>query len=170
MCIFTITEIVHTSFKFFITNPDPFPIIRATIPTTANPSCFPTNQVSKESYFLLSFSVVFSDSIEMSNEPALPPPSGVPMLNTNSGINLGPLPDGWEEGITAKGERYYINHASRTTTWRDPRLCMSFSFVSNNLQNRYTPSHSLPLEVFFPSNEITSRRQHSSTCVHSIRV
>ncbi|XP_039448328.1 transcriptional coactivator yorkie isoform X1 [Culex pipiens pallens] len=67
-------------------------------------------------------SVVFSDSIEMSNEPALPPPSGVPMLNTNSGINLGPLPDGWEEGITAKGERYYINHASRTTTWRDPRL------------------------------------------------
>lgn len=93
--------------------------------------------------------MVFSDSIEMSNEPALPPPSGVPMLNTNSGINLGPLPDGWEEGITAKGERYYINHASRTTTWRDPRLCMSFSFVSNNLQNRYTPSHSLPLEVFF---------------------
>uniref|UniRef100_A0A1Q3FJZ1 Putative transcriptional coactivator yap1 n=2 Tax=Culex tarsalis TaxID=7177 RepID=A0A1Q3FJZ1_CULTA len=60
----------------------------------------------------------------MSNDTALPPPSGVPMLipGANSSINLGPLPDGWEEGITAKGERYYINHATRTTTWRDPRL------------------------------------------------
>ncbi|XP_055620400.1 transcriptional coactivator yorkie isoform X1 [Toxorhynchites rutilus septentrionalis] len=72
--------------------------------------------------------VVFSDSVEMSNEP--PPPSSssssssannVPMLNS-SNVNLGPLPEGWEEGITAKGERYYINHATRTTTWRDPRL------------------------------------------------
>lgn len=62
--------------------------------------------------------VVFSDSIEMSNDVA---PTNVSMLNT-SNVNLGPLPDGWEEGITAKGERYYINHATRTTTWRDPRL------------------------------------------------
>lgn len=70
--------------------------------------------------------VVFSDSIEMSNDTSPTSPSGVSMLNTstgsNSSISLGPLPDGWEEGITAKGERYYINHATRTTTWRDPRL------------------------------------------------
>ncbi|XP_053689337.1 transcriptional coactivator yorkie isoform X1 [Sabethes cyaneus] len=66
--------------------------------------------------------VVFSDSIEMSNDAA-PPSSSVPVLNSGTtNINLGPLPEGWEEGITNKGERYYINHATRTTTWRDPRL------------------------------------------------
>ncbi|KXJ81910.1 hypothetical protein RP20_CCG016717 [Aedes albopictus] len=76
----------------------------------------------------------------MSNDlpaPAPAAPSNVSMLNSsqnsnnnnnnqnanaNSNNNVGPLPDGWEEGITAKGERYYINHATRTTTWRDPRL------------------------------------------------
>lgn len=44
-------------------------------------------------------------------------------LNINSTHALGPLPEGWEEGITNMGERYYINHATRTTTWRDPRIC-----------------------------------------------
>nr|XP_029709788.1 transcriptional coactivator yorkie-like isoform X1 [Aedes albopictus] len=95
-------------------------------PTISSPT--PTNNV------------VFSDSIEMSNDlpaPAPAAPSNVSMLNSsqnsnnnnnnqnvnpNSNNNVGPLPDGWEEGITAKGERYYINHATRTTTWRDPRL------------------------------------------------
>ncbi|XP_058838371.1 transcriptional coactivator yorkie isoform X1 [Topomyia yanbarensis] len=67
--------------------------------------------------------VVFSDSIEMSNDAAAPPaPAPSVAMLTSSNVNLGPLPDGWEEGITSKGERYYINHATRTTTWRDPRL------------------------------------------------
>lgn len=36
----------------------------------------------------------------------------------------------WEERITKNGERYYINHLTRTTHWRDPRLCMLiFSFM-----------------------------------------
>jgi WW domain len=39
-----------------------------------------------------------------------------------------PLPEGWEESITDNGERYYINHLTRTTTWRDPRLCTCRSF------------------------------------------
>lgn len=84
----------------------------------------------------------------MSNDlpaPAPAAPSNVSMLNSsqnsnnnnnnqnvnpNSNNNVGPLPDGWEEGITAKGERYYINHATRTTTWRDPRLCRCCSELS----------------------------------------
>lgn len=32
------------------------------------------------------------------------------------------LPTGWEEAMTPQGERYYINHNSRTTSWEDPRL------------------------------------------------
>ncbi|XP_063703000.1 transcriptional coactivator yorkie isoform X1 [Culicoides brevitarsis] len=43
-------------------------------------------------------------------------------LNINNTYAMGPLPEGWEEGVTNNGERYYINHVSRTTTWRDPRI------------------------------------------------
>lgn len=43
-----------------------------------------------------------------------------PSVNTT---NLGPLEWPWEEGVTENGERYYMNHNSRTTSWRDPRLC-----------------------------------------------
>lgn len=57
---------------------------------------------------------------------------GTPGTNSNSAnnnnnttsANLATLPEGWEEGVTENGERYYINHLTRTTTWRDPRLCM----------------------------------------------
>ena len=35
---------------------------------------------------------------------------------------LGPLPYGWEQGVTAAGEIYFINHNDRTTSWNDPRL------------------------------------------------
>jgi transcriptional coactivator YAP1 len=48
------------------------------------------------------------------------PTTTPPTCNT---IATGPLPEGWEESITDNGERYYINHLTRTTTWRDPRLC-----------------------------------------------
>lgn len=37
-------------------------------------------------------------------------------------VPLGPLPDGWEQAITAEGEIYYINHKNKTTSWLDPRL------------------------------------------------
>ncbi|XP_006796706.1 transcriptional coactivator YAP1 [Neolamprologus brichardi] len=55
------------------------------------------------------------------NQPA--PPSSVPVqpqpiMNPASG----PLPDGWEQAITAEGEIYYINHKNKTTSWLDPRL------------------------------------------------
>ncbi|XP_051882561.1 transcriptional coactivator YAP1 isoform X3 [Pristis pectinata] len=41
------------------------------------------------------------------------------VMNTTAS---GPLPDGWEQGITPDGEIYYINHKNKTTSWLDPRL------------------------------------------------
>ncbi|KAI5093855.1 membrane-associated guanylate kinase, WW and PDZ domain-containing protein 2 isoform X2 [Silurus meridionalis] len=35
---------------------------------------------------------------------------------------LGPLPDNWEMAFTEKGEVYFIDHNSKTTSWLDPRL------------------------------------------------
>jgi len=53
-------------------------------------------------------------------------------LNTPSGTHspralaspapeLGPLPEGWEQGTTEQGEQYFINHHTKVTTWYDPR-------------------------------------------------
>ncbi|XP_034621687.1 membrane-associated guanylate kinase, WW and PDZ domain-containing protein 2 isoform X9 [Trachemys scripta elegans] len=35
---------------------------------------------------------------------------------------LGPLPDNWEMAYTEKGEVYFIDHNTKTTSWLDPRL------------------------------------------------
>uniref|UniRef100_A0A672F424 Yes1 associated transcriptional regulator n=1 Tax=Salarias fasciatus TaxID=181472 RepID=A0A672F424_SALFA len=39
----------------------------------------------------------------------------------------GPLPEGWEQAVTADGEVYYIDHINKTTTWVDPRLGSALS-------------------------------------------
>lgn len=41
---------------------------------------------------------------------------------TSSDVELGPLPDAWEQAHTPEGEVYFINHQTRTTTWFDPRI------------------------------------------------
>jgi len=48
---------------------------------------------------------------------------------TSSPPMLGPLPYGWEQGVTATGEIYFINHNDRTTSWNDPRLTGLLSSV-----------------------------------------
>ncbi|XP_028818502.1 transcriptional coactivator YAP1 isoform X1 [Denticeps clupeoides] len=51
------------------------------------------------------------------------PASPVPVQQQNiMNPATGPLPDGWEQAITAEGEIYYINHKNKTTSWLDPRL------------------------------------------------
>ena len=35
--------------------------------------------------------------------------------------DLGPLPPGWEQGVTPDGDIYYIDHTNKTTSWLDPR-------------------------------------------------
>nr|XP_021509335.1 membrane-associated guanylate kinase, WW and PDZ domain-containing protein 2-like [Meriones unguiculatus] len=36
--------------------------------------------------------------------------------------DLDPLPDNWEMAYTEKGEVYFIDHNTKTTSWLDPRL------------------------------------------------
>lgn len=57
------------------------------------------------------------------------------MLNTvsltsakaNTDVDLGPLPEGWEQAQTPEGEIYFINHQTRTTSWFDPRIRKSLN-------------------------------------------
>uniref|UniRef100_UPI00398E6BB8 transcriptional coactivator YAP1 isoform X1 n=1 Tax=Pristiophorus japonicus TaxID=55135 RepID=UPI00398E6BB8 len=58
-------------------------------------------------------------SVLNSTTPASPVSMQQNLMNTTSS---GPLPDGWEQGITPDGEIYYINHKNKTTSWLDPRL------------------------------------------------
>ncbi|KAL1492707.1 hypothetical protein ABEB36_010923 [Hypothenemus hampei] len=37
-------------------------------------------------------------------------------------VDLGALPEGWEQAQTPEGEIYFINHQTRTTSWFDPRI------------------------------------------------
>ncbi|KAK9516836.1 hypothetical protein VZT92_024746 [Zoarces viviparus] len=46
-------------------------------------------------------------------------PAKVPDLDEEE---LGPLPDNWEMAYTEKGEVYFIDHNTKTTSWLDPRL------------------------------------------------
>ncbi|KAF6731253.1 Membrane-associated guanylate kinase, WW and PDZ domain-containing protein 2 [Oryzias melastigma] len=48
------------------------------------------------------------------------PEATVPKLEEND--ELGPLPDNWEMAYTEKGEVYFIDHNTKTTSWLDPRL------------------------------------------------
>ncbi|XP_042563412.1 membrane-associated guanylate kinase, WW and PDZ domain-containing protein 2 isoform X2 [Clupea harengus] len=49
---------------------------------------------------------------------------GAPKSPADSQDNdeLGPLPDNWEMAYTEKGEVYFIDHNTKTTSWLDPRL------------------------------------------------
>uniref|UniRef100_A0A8C7X5G1 Membrane-associated guanylate kinase, WW and PDZ domain-containing protein 1 n=1 Tax=Oryzias sinensis TaxID=183150 RepID=A0A8C7X5G1_9TELE len=48
------------------------------------------------------------------------PKAMAPKLEEND--ELGPLPDNWEMAYTEKGEVYFIDHNTKTTSWLDPRL------------------------------------------------
>lgn len=50
-----------------------------------------------------------------------PPTTSPPSPSRSDSEDLGPLPEGWEQGKTDSGEVYYINHVEKKTTWFDPR-------------------------------------------------
>lgn len=55
---------------------------------------------------------------------------------TASTANLGPLPEGWEQAITAAGEIYFINHNTRSTSWFDPRIRKSYTDITIDMNNK----------------------------------
>ncbi|XP_074553767.1 membrane-associated guanylate kinase, WW and PDZ domain-containing protein 2a isoform X3 [Halichoeres trimaculatus] len=57
---------------------------------------------------------------EAPKEDGLSPKITAPKPEEND--ELGPLPDNWEMAYTEKGEVYFIDHNTKTTSWLDPRL------------------------------------------------
>lgn len=68
-----------------------------------------------------------------------------------------PLPSGWQQARTNRGEVYFINHNTRTTCWDDPRLPLVPTYLArikstgvNNNCLSHTDSQNGP--VTNPSN------------------
>ncbi|KAM9846170.1 membrane-associated guanylate kinase, WW and PDZ domain-containing protein 2a [Aulostomus maculatus] len=57
---------------------------------------------------------------EVLKEEGQSPKTTIPKPEENN--ELGPLPDNWEMAYTEKGEVYFIDHNTKTTSWLDPRL------------------------------------------------
>lgn len=64
-----------------------------------------------------------AEQLLTSQQITLPPsPSSTPSKVSSSEVELGSLPEGWEQAQTPEGEIYFINHHTRTTSWFDPRI------------------------------------------------
>ena len=50
------------------------------------------------------------------------PPAAFSSTSTQTALNLGPLPSGWEMRMTSSGRIYFVDHNTRTTSWDDPRM------------------------------------------------
>ncbi|XP_040885928.1 membrane-associated guanylate kinase, WW and PDZ domain-containing protein 2a isoform X8 [Toxotes jaculatrix] len=59
-------------------------------------------------------------STELPKDDGQSPKTTIPKPEEND--ELGPLPDNWEMAYTEKGEVYFIDHNTKTTSWLDPRL------------------------------------------------
>lgn len=46
-----------------------------------------------------------------------------------------PMPPGWQQARTSRGEIYFINHNTRTTCWDDPRLPLVPSYLARMKSN-----------------------------------
>ncbi|XP_041119090.1 WW domain-containing transcription regulator protein 1-like isoform X1 [Polyodon spathula] len=53
------------------------------------------------------------------------------------------LPSGWEMAFTPSGQRYFLNHMEKITTWQDPRKTMSQAM---NQMSIHPPAASRPMQ------------------------
>lgn len=69
------------------------------------------------------------------------------------GVDLGPLPPGWEKRQTQSGRVYYVDHNNRTTQFTDPRLS---SAIIQRLYKRQNQQNQATSQVLPQSTVITN--------------
>ncbi|NXJ80167.1 WWTR1 protein, partial [Trogon melanurus] len=64
-----------------------------------------------------------------------------------------PLPPGWEMALTPAGQRYFLNHIEKITTWQDPRKAMNqpLNHVSHHPAAASTPIPQRPMAMSQPN-------------------
>ncbi|NWI86243.1 WWTR1 protein, partial [Pitta sordida] len=64
-----------------------------------------------------------------------------------------PLPPGWEMALTQTGQRYFLNHIEKITTWQDPRkpLTQTLNHVGHRHAATSTPVPQRPMAMSQPN-------------------
>nr|XP_044611179.1 WW domain-containing transcription regulator protein 1 isoform X1 [Equus asinus]XP_044611180.1 WW domain-containing transcription regulator protein 1 isoform X1 [Equus asinus]XP_044611182.1 WW domain-containing transcription regulator protein 1 isoform X1 [Equus asinus] len=72
-----------------------------------------------------------------------------------------PLPPGWEMTFTATGQRYFLNHIEKITTWQDPRKAMNqpLNHMTLHPAATSTPAPARSMAVSQPSLVMTHPHQ-----------
>ncbi|XP_036205843.1 WW domain-containing transcription regulator protein 1 isoform X1 [Myotis myotis] len=72
-----------------------------------------------------------------------------------------PLPPGWEMTFTTTGQRYFLNHIEKITTWQDPRKLMNqpLNHMSLHPAATSTPVPQRPMAVSQPNLVMSHQHQ-----------
>uniref|UniRef100_G1NY26 WW domain containing transcription regulator 1 n=1 Tax=Myotis lucifugus TaxID=59463 RepID=G1NY26_MYOLU len=72
-----------------------------------------------------------------------------------------PLPPGWEMTFTTTGQRYFLNHIEKITTWQDPRKLMNqpLNHMSLHPATTSTPVPQRPMAVSQPNLVMSHQHQ-----------
>ncbi|KAJ3198198.1 hypothetical protein HDU82_001259, partial [Entophlyctis luteolus] len=85
-------------------------------------------------------------------------------MQAQTAATFGPLPSGWEMRITNTNRIYYVDHASKITTWDDPRMPSSGPDIpqyKRDFRKKVVYFRSQPTMRMHPGNcHITIRRSH----------
>ncbi|KAJ3096251.1 hypothetical protein HK100_005607 [Physocladia obscura] len=86
-------------------------------------------------------------------------------MQTQTAATFGPLPSGWEMRITNTNRIYYVDHASKITTWDDPRMPSAggdnIPQYKRDFRKKVVYFRSQPTMRLHPGNcHITIRRSH----------
>ncbi|KAM9697010.1 LOW QUALITY PROTEIN: WW domain-containing transcription regulator protein 1 [Dama dama] len=71
-----------------------------------------------------------------------------------------PLPPGWEMTFTATGQRYFLNHIEKITTWQDPRKAMNQPLNHMNLHPAATSTPAPQRSMAVSQPNLVMNHQH----------
>ncbi|XP_053565954.1 WW domain-containing transcription regulator protein 1 [Bombina bombina] len=69
-----------------------------------------------------------------------------------------PLPPGWEMAFTHTGQRYFLNHLEKITTWQDPRKTQTMAHMNHHPVTTSTPMNQRSLALSQPN--LVMNHQH----------
>ncbi|KAM6962835.1 WW domain-containing transcription regulator protein 1 [Aplochiton taeniatus] len=73
------------------------------------------------------------------------------------------LPPGWEMAYTSNGQKYFLNHVEKITTWQDPRKSMTSAMTQMSLHHNPAPTppaHTQPRSMALSQPNLVMTQQH----------
>ena len=83
-----------------------------------------------------------------------------------------PMPSGWQQARTARGELYFLNHNTKTTCWEDPRIPVARAYLARLTASNTNDTINSPLKAQqqqqFEAAPIQQIEQIKSTLIESL--